>query len=621
MLHHRTLIAVLAVCCALAASAVAGAAGDSATPTQVSVTQVATLKAGDTAPGDVPGVRAIRRGRAIPAGYELIGQKVDVTRGAKAAGAYLRFQCPGTKRLRSFVATGRVGLRRRPRLREPSDDVHRQLPAVLRRRDGGLRNALRGLPLGIAEVGAPPGLTPGGARHCDARSSTPSRVARMISATGFDPATLERFADLLVGFGANVQPGQIVSIGAEIGKEEIARALAASAYRHGAKFVDVDVLRPARQARAAAARAARTRSTSCRSWYGERILALGDQRCARIGLSGPIAPGLLDDLDPARAGRDQLPFLKESGKVVNDATTNWTIGPLPDAGRGRGSSIPDLDRRRGARAAGGAARSTSCRLDEADPVAAWTARADTLVAAAERLTARRFDALHFERPGHRPDRRPAADQPLAWPPASRRSTASSHMPNLPSEEIFTAPDPLRTEGVVRATKPLALGGSIIRGLEVALPRAAAPCAIDADENAEVLRGYAAKRRGRRAAGRGRARRPRGPHRPARHRLLRHAARRERGQPHRARLGVRDVPRRRRRPRADQQEPDPRRLHDRLGRRDGLDGVSADGTQVPGAAPAATGSSSDVPRARRYPSLPPSGRRGAGAVERARLEIA
>ena len=60
----------------------------------------------------------------------------------------------------------------------------------------------------------------------------------MSFATGFDDTTLRRFADLLVGFGANVQPGQIVAIGGETGKEEVMRALAESAYRHGAKFVD-----------------------------------------------------------------------------------------------------------------------------------------------------------------------------------------------------------------------------------------------------------------------------------------------------------------------------------------------------------------------------------------------
>ena len=49
-----------------------------------------------------------------------------------------------------------------------------------------------------------------------------------------DPATLERFANLLVGFGANVQPDQIVSVGSDLGKEELTRAIARAAYRAGA---------------------------------------------------------------------------------------------------------------------------------------------------------------------------------------------------------------------------------------------------------------------------------------------------------------------------------------------------------------------------------------------------
>jgi aminopeptidase len=307
----------------------------------------------------------------------------------------------------------------------------------------------------------------------------------MPSQSGFDPATLERFADLMVGFGANVQPGQIVSIGGEIGKEEIVRAIAASAYRHGAKFVDASYF-DLHVKRARLVHAAEDTLSFVPSWYGARILALGEQRCARIGLSGPVEPHLLDDIDPARAGRDQLPFLRESGKVVNDRTTNWTIGPAP--GRDWAHLVhPELEPD-AALAALLRELVHILRLDEEDPVAAWRARADVLVAAAARVTERRFDALHFEGPG--------TDLTVGLLPSSRFLAARfetvdgiTHMPNIPSEEIFSTPDPLRTEGVVRATKPLSVGGSIIRGLEVEF-RDGRAVRIDADEKAEVLRGYA-----------------------------------------------------------------------------------------------------------------------------------
>ena len=65
------------------------------------------------------------------------------------------------------------------------------------------------------------------------------------------------------------------------------------------------------------------------------------------------------------------------------------------------------------------------------------------------------------------------------------------MPNLPSEEVFTTPDPLRVDGLVRSTKPLSVGGTIVDGLRVRFEQGRA-VQIDADAGAEVLRAYAAR---------------------------------------------------------------------------------------------------------------------------------
>ncbi|MDX6670124.1 MAG: aminopeptidase [Solirubrobacteraceae bacterium] len=295
-------------------------------------------------------------------------------------------------------------------------------------------------------------------------------------------AELKRFAELIVGFGANVQPGQIVAIGTEPGKEGLTRALAAAAYRHGAKFVDVaswDI----HVKRARVQHAAEDTLDFVPPWYGERILALGEQRAARIGLSGPVAPGLLDDLDPTRVGRDHLPFVPETGQVVNERTTNWTIAPCPTRSWAE-LVYPELESAEAMDRLWEALRHV-CRLDEEDPVAAWQERIDTLVAAADRLTARRLDAVHFEGPG--------TDLTVGLLPSSRWLAASFttvegivHFPNLPSEETFTTPDPARVDGVVRATKPLALPGTIIRGLEVEF-RAGRAVRIDAEAGADAMR--------------------------------------------------------------------------------------------------------------------------------------
>jgi aminopeptidase len=308
--------------------------------------------------------------------------------------------------------------------------------------------------------------------------------------TGFDPATIERLADLTVGFAANVQRGQIVAIGAELGKEEMVRALAASAYRRGAKFVDVAYF-DMHVKRARILHAEAETLDFVPSWYGQRLLELGRQRCARIGLAGPATPGLLDDLDPERAGRDLLPALKETGIVVNEATTNWTIVPYPTVAWARQVHGDLADDEAMERLCDEILH--VCRLDEADPVVAWSERMAVLVGAAERVTARRFRALRFRGEG--------TDLTVGLLPTTRFQAASfqtvdgiRHMPNLPSEEIFGAPDPQRTDGVVRATKPLVVSGSIIRGLEVEF-RDGRVTRIDADDNAEVLRGYVARDEG------------------------------------------------------------------------------------------------------------------------------
>ena len=114
-----------------------------------------------------------------------------------------------------------------------------------------------------------------------------------------DPELLERLADLAINFGSNVQPGQIVAIGAEPGQEPIARAVAESAYKAGAKYVEVSYFDPyVKQARIR--HAAEDTLDFVPPWLGERVLELGRQHAARIGLSGLVNPGLFDDLDPAR---------------------------------------------------------------------------------------------------------------------------------------------------------------------------------------------------------------------------------------------------------------------------------------------------------------------------------
>jgi aminopeptidase len=297
---------------------------------------------------------------------------------------------------------------------------------------------------------------------------------------------LPRLADLAVTLGANVQPDQVVTIGAEHGQFELARAIADSAYRRGARFVDVQYF-DAYVKRARIKFAAADSLDFVPSWYSYRMRALGTERAARISLAGPTTTGLLDDLDQTRSGRDQLPFVKEILDVISDRTTNWTVVPCPTMPWAQlvHPELPDdeaLDRLWEEVA-------HVCRLDEPDPVASWDERAEALSVAATRLNDRRFDALHFEGPG--------IDLTIGLLPTSTFHAARDvtvdgieHLANLPTEEVYATPDPERADGQVRSTKPLVLGdGTIIRGLRVRFEGGRA-VEIDAEQGGGVMRGRA-----------------------------------------------------------------------------------------------------------------------------------
>jgi aminopeptidase len=296
-----------------------------------------------------------------------------------------------------------------------------------------------------------------------------------------------RLADLVVGFGANVQPGQIVGVTSYVGKEALTREVTRAAYERGASWVDVlyfdNWLKRER-----IAGADEETLDFVPPWMLDRFMWLSDEHGARISLSGPQAPKALEGLDPKRAGRDLLPYLPLVGKVINLRTTNWSICPAPTRPWAE-AVFPDLEPEEAYEQLWEAV-SHVCRLDEDDPATAWETRMEAMRAVAARLSERRFDRIHLRGPG--------TDLTVGLFPSSRWHAAGfetvdgvRHYPNLPSEETFTTPDPERVDGHVSATMPLELYGSLISGIRVEF-EAGRAVRIDAEHGADALRSAAAK---------------------------------------------------------------------------------------------------------------------------------
>jgi aminopeptidase len=302
------------------------------------------------------------------------------------------------------------------------------------------------------------------------------------------PELLERYADLIVSVGANVQPDQVLAVEALLEAQPLVHAIARRAYEKGARYVDVQYFDGAvKRIRAETAREETLDWVP--PWLGRRMELLGELDAARCVLVPLVSPGLLDGVDAARAGLDRLPTIKETFKTIDERSIAWTLSPFPTRAWAQ-MVYPEHDT---AEALELLWRDVAhvCRLDEPDPARAWYDRIEEIFKVAGRLDALDLDALHFEGPG--------TDLTVGLLPSSRFAkeggssqtrTGVRHVPNIPTEEVYTTPDPERTHGVVTATKPLDIAGSLVTGLRVRFDGGRA-VEIDADANADALRGRCA----------------------------------------------------------------------------------------------------------------------------------
>jgi len=289
---------------------------------------------------------------------------------------------------------------------------------------------------------------------------------------------LERYAELVVRVGANVQPGQEVFILPAVEHHDLARALTRQAYRAGASYVHV-VYGDAHARKARIELGPDEALGYSPEWVKEMIRASAGN--AMIATTGDPEPDLLADLDGERVGRDvQREIWEIRLQQLRENSVNWVGVGAPSEGWARQVfGEPDLERLW--------EKVAFCmRLDEPDPVEAWREHLARLAQRTERLNELRADALRYRGPGT--DLTVGLLPNVRWMSgASDTPTGISYVANMPTEEVFTSPDATRTEGTIRMTLPLPLSGQIIRGLELTFEQGRA-VRVEAESGADLVRG-------------------------------------------------------------------------------------------------------------------------------------
>ncbi len=275
---------------------------------------------------------------------------------------------------------------------------------------------------------------------------------------------LDRYADLLLRVGVNLQPGQRLLVRALTEAAPFVRTLVERAYRLGAPYVEV-MWSDEGVTRARFLHAPDGTFAEVPGWRAQGQLALAEGGAAAISLVGDD-PDLLAEADPERWSTFRRAWQEANRAYQRIAMSDgiaWCVAATVQGAWAR-KVFPDLpDDEAVARLWDAVLTTTRCDLP--DPVAAWSAHDAELRRWRERLSARHYAAIRFHGPGT--DLRVGLAEGHVWEGGSATSKAGvSFVPNMPTEEVFTAPHARDVDGVVRATMPLADGGSLIDDFEL-----------------------------------------------------------------------------------------------------------------------------------------------------------
>ncbi|HFI2431377.1 TPA: aminopeptidase [Streptococcus suis] len=276
---------------------------------------------------------------------------------------------------------------------------------------------------------------------------------------------LAKYAKLLVSTGINVQPGHTVQLTIGVEQAELARLIVKEAYAHGAKEVLVNWLDDV----IARERLVNVEVELLEQVHPQRITEMNyllERKASRLVVLSED-PGAYDGVDPEKLSRNAR-ALSQALQPMRQATqankVSWTLGAasglewakkvFPNAASDEEAVDLLWDQ-----------IFKTCRIYEEDPIKAWEEHEARLVAKAKVLNDEQFVKLHYTAPGT--DLVLGMPKNHLWEAAGSVNAQGEHfIANMPTEEVFTAPDYRVADGYVTSTKPLSYNGNIIEGIKV-----------------------------------------------------------------------------------------------------------------------------------------------------------
>lgn len=269
----------------------------------------------------------------------------------------------------------------------------------------------------------------------------------------------EKYAELALRTGVNLQKGQALMINSSIEGVEFTRIVVRKAYELGAKNVlinwqddEISLLKYQNESEEVL--------TDVPAWQVDKYLDFAKDGGALLSIRS-TNPDLLKDVDAkkvAAASKASAEAMKEFRQYTMNDRIAWSIISIP-TGDWSQKIFPGLEAEE-AKEKLWEQIFKIVRVDQDDPIKAWDEHNQTLKNAHAILNEKKYKALVFKAPGT--DITFGLPEGHIWKGGGAYTTDGLHFnPNMPTEEVFTVPHKYEVNGVVSNTKPLVYNGNTI----------------------------------------------------------------------------------------------------------------------------------------------------------------
>lgn len=277
-------------------------------------------------------------------------------------------------------------------------------------------------------------------------------------------AQLEKYAELAIHKGVNLQKDQILMLNAPVDGADFARIVAKKAYEAGAKDVHInwadDVLQ-----RLYFEHASQDVLETVPQWKVDQYDYFAENGAAVLSIRS-TDPDNLNGIDSSRiaaASKASGEAMKNFRKYTMNDKITWSIVAIPNPEWAK-KVFPDVPEQEAVSKLWDQIF-TITRVDQEDPLKAWDEHNETLGKARDYLNKKQFKKLIYKSPGT--DLEVELPEGHIWKGgASKSEQGISFNANMPTEEVFTLPHKYGVNGTVTSTKPLSYGGNLIENFSL-----------------------------------------------------------------------------------------------------------------------------------------------------------